>query len=95
MSDTKKDRANHFLHHLLPDANRHGAYTEAYTWPKQKYDAIPADVKDLADAMDRTGAGCRYGINRKMYVKQKVDRRRTERAKAKEAFRERVWDDVV
>lgn len=75
MARTLKDKANHFLHHMLPSIvgrkSKH-RYTD---------DDIPADVKPLMETLDRSTAGLRFGNNRKTFAKEKVFARRALRAK--------------
>ena len=73
MSKTYKDKANHFVHKLLPESSMYMMKSK-YKYTKED---IPADVKDLADILEvNYSAGFRYGNNRQYEANRKLEARK-------------------
>lgn len=91
MSRTRKDKANHFLHHTKINDSRivyHGDSKRRYT-----EDQVPADVKPMMEKLGYDyNTGHRLGNNRKSAAKSKTQDRRIARAKDGATFRREMRD---
>lgn len=94
MSRTRKDKANHFLHHTkIQDTS-----VVYYGDTKRKYteDQVPADVKPMMEKLNYDyNTGHRLGNNRKSAARSKVQDRRSARAKNGAAFRRELKNQDV
>jgi hypothetical protein len=72
MSKTYKDKANHFVHKLLPKSPMYMLKSKLKYTPED----IPADVKDLANLLETSYKGLRHGNNRKYEADLKLEARK-------------------
>ncbi len=88
MSRSKKDRANHFLHHKISQ------YPYAKKTAKHKYtkEDVPSDVKELVNMLEQNGKGNRHGNNRNFYAKMKLVERKEQRLKTKDELKQEIRD---
>jgi len=94
MSRTRKDKANHFLHHTKIQGT--GLVYHGDTKRKYTEDQVPGDVKPMMEKLNYDyNTGHRLGNNRKSAAKSKVHDRRIARAKDSSVFRRELKDRDV
>jgi hypothetical protein len=86
MSKTYKDKANHFVHKLLPKSSMYMLKSKLKYTPED----IPADVKDLATLLETSYKGLRHGNNRKYEADLKLEARRKVRLLDKKEVKKEI-----